>query len=165
VPGAGWVHLATIDFGGGPYLAVKVRMRTPFVALLLAPLMGCAVVGEGGIPVHAPPFSSDARVVRPEAPVGELVVEAYPPSPTSKAGKPNGPWRLFDAEGRPVSPVLRENVRMALPVGWYVIIGRDPVGSLHLAQVEVGSGATTKISLPKQASPMDASYVPDHFEE
>jgi hypothetical protein len=127
-------------------------------------LFGCAT-GEGGIPVHSPPFTSDSPVIRPTRPSGQLEVEAFPPSATSKAGKPNGPWRVFDREGRPVTAVLRENLSLTVPVGWYVIIGRDPVGALHLAQVEIGPDAVTSVSLPKQSTPLDNSYTPDHLEE
>jgi hypothetical protein len=104
-------------------------------------------------------------VVRPSIPTGELDVEAYPPSPTSKLNRPNGPWRLFDSEGRPITATFRENAQLALPIGWYVVIGRDPNGSLHLAQVEVGAGAVTKLSLPRQGLPLDASYAPNYVEE
>jgi hypothetical protein len=141
-------------------------MRTPlFILFGAASLLGCATTGEGGLPVHAPPFSSDTQVIRPTAEMGELDVEAFLPSPTSKAHKPNGPWRLFDREGRPLSPVLRENENMAVPVGYYVVMGRDPEGHVHLAQVQVDAGEVTHVSLPTQSVPVDSSYETTQLEE
>ena len=141
-------------------------MRSLILTLPLLAAFGCAsVTGEGGLPVHAPPFSSDSKVVRPPTPTGQLEVEAFPPSPTSKAHRPNGPWRVFNSEGRPISLTFRENASLDLPVGWYVIIGRSPAGALYLAQVEIAKGMVTRLSIPTQGVPLDSSYTPDHLEE
>ena len=132
-------------------------MKITFLLAMVVLAAGCATT-ENGLPTHAAPFSADRPIRFPEVPTGSLAVKAFPKDPRSSRPGTTAAWRLYDADGRPLGSVRRDDASLVLPQGEYVVMAKDGHGALRTAQVVVRAGQTTQLPL-KEASQAESNAL------